>query len=97
MKDLDIILKKIYDKVKKIKGGKNASYIPELAKVDPKIYSISICDVNGNIHNIGDYKKEVAIESVAKVFTLSLAIEENGLDNIRKKIGSQGSFYHLIL
>ena len=92
MKDLDIILKKIYDKVKKIKGGKNASYIPELAKVDPKIYSISICDVNGNIHNIGDYNKEVAIESVAKVFTLSLAIEENGLDNIRKKIGSQGSF-----
>lgn len=92
MKDLDIILKKIYDKVKKIKGGKNASYIPELAKVDPKIYSISICDVNGKIHNIGDYNKEVAIESVAKVFTLSLAIEENGLDNIRKKIGSQGSF-----
>ena len=68
MKDLDIILKKIYDKVKKIKGGKNASYIPELAKVDPKIYSIYICDINGNIHNIGDYNKEVAIESVAKVY-----------------------------
>lgn len=92
MENIDIILKKIYDKVKKIKGGKNASYIPELAKVDPKIYSISICDVNGNVHNIGDYNKEVAIESVAKVFTLSLAIEENGLENIRKKIGSQGSF-----
>jgi len=92
MENIYIILKKIYDKVKKIKGGKNASYIPELAKVDPKIYSISICDVNGNVHNIGDYNKEVAIESVAKVFTLSLAIEENGLNNIRKKIGSQGSF-----
>jgi glutaminase len=82
MENIDIILKKIYDKVKKIKGGKNASYIPELAKVDPKIYSISICDVNGNVHNIGDYNKEVAIESVA-IFV--------------KKLVHRVVFYHLIL
>ena len=92
MKDINTVLKKIYKKVKKIKKGKTASYIPELAKVNPNIYGISVCMTDGTMYNIGDFKKEVAIESVAKIFTLSLAIEENGLQEIRTKIGSQGSF-----
>ena len=92
MENLDKILKDIYNKVKKNKEGKVASYIPELAKVNPNIYGISICLNNGKKYNIGDYKKEVSIESVAKVFTLSQSIEENGLNNIRYKIGSRGSF-----
>lgn len=92
MKNIDNILKKIYKKVKKIKKGKPASYIPELAKVNPDIYGISVCMADGTMYSIGDFKKEVSIQSVAKIFTLSLAIQENGLQKIRKKIGSQGSF-----
>ena len=36
----------IYDEVKKTKEGKVASYIPQLAKVSPDKFGISICTVN---------------------------------------------------
>ena len=85
-------LEETYKKVKKIKSGKLASYIPELTKVDPNIYGISICTCNGTIYNIGDFNKEVSIESVSKVFTLILALEKIGKQNIQKMIGHQSSF-----
>jgi glutaminase len=85
-------LEETYKNVKKIKSGKNASYIPELKKVNPNIYGISICTCDGTIYNIGDFNKEVAIESVAKVFSLILAIEKKGKQNIQKMIGQKSSF-----
>jgi glutaminase len=85
-------LESIYKKVKKLKGGKNASYIPELKKVDPKIYGISICMADGTMYQVGDYKKEVSLQSVSKVFTLALVLKKKGLKVVREKIGSQGSF-----
>lgn len=86
------ILRTVYETVKTETGGQNASYIPELAKVDPKIYGISICTCDGTIYNIGDYKTRVAIESVSKVFSLILALEERGIKEVQEKIGSDSSF-----
>jgi len=82
-------VEKIYNilKVKQNKG-KNVSYIPELANVDPNIYAISICDTKGNTMNIGDYNKKVAIESVSKVFTLILALNTHNIKTLSEKIGS---------
>ena len=90
--DIDVILKKVYDKVKNKKTGKLADYIPELAKVDPNIYGITIVSCCGKVYKIGDYKKEVAIESIAKVFTLCLALNQHNQDYISDKIGTQTSF-----
>jgi len=92
-------IEKIYNKIRvKHNTGKNASYIPELKNVDPNIYAISICDVNGNIMNVGDYEKKVAIESVSKVFTLILALNKYNVKTLLEKIGSSkeiGSFNSL--
>ena len=85
-------LEETYKNLKKTKSGKPASYIPELAKVDPKIYGISICTCDGTIYNIGDFEKEVAIESVSKVFSLILALEKKGKQNIQRMIGHRSSF-----
>ena len=43
MKDEDIqrLIDKTFNKLKNTGGGKNASYIPELAKADPKLFGIS--------------------------------------------------------
>ena len=52
----------IYNKLKnKNCGGKNADYIPELAKVNPDLYAISIYTIDGQSINIGDYTHEFAI------------------------------------
>jgi glutaminase len=83
----------IYNKLKNTKGGKNVSYIPELTKVDPTLYGISIYTVDGNKYNIGDTDVEFAIESCSKVFTLALALEKYGIDTLKKKIGELKSSY----
>jgi glutaminase len=80
-------LRKIYNKVKPIHTGKNADYIPELAKVNPNLYAISIYTVDGYSFNIGDYTTDFAIESCSKIFTLALALEQYGIKTLQNKIG----------
>jgi glutaminase len=92
-------IEKIYNTIRlKNNIGKNADYIPELKNVDSSIYAISICDVKGNIINVGDYNTKVAIESVSKVFTLILALNKHNIKKLLDKIGSSkqvGSFNSL--
>ena len=84
-------LNKIYDSLKGTGGGKNADYIPALAKVDPKLYAISVFTVDGRQINIGDFEKEFAIESCSKIFTLALALEKFGSNVVKNKIGATPS------
>ena len=89
-------IENIYNKIKSYKiEGKNADYIPELSKVDEKLYAISIYTVDGETYNYGDYNHKFAFESCSKVFTLALALEKYGTAYLKKKIGekkSSGSF-----
>ena len=89
--NMNKILKKIYKKIKKIKRGKNASYIPELARVNPNIFSISFVDCNGHIYHIGNHNKKVAIESISKLFTFSKVIKTIGQKKFMTKVGLDGS------
>ena len=90
-KDIQKILNKIYNKYKNIHSGKNASYIPELAKVNPKIFGISFVTCDGKVYEIGDSRKEISIQSISKVFSLSMAVDEFGENEVDKKIGVMGS------
>jgi len=85
--DVDAAMKAAYEKYKGQQPGKNADYIPALAKVDPNIYGIAIVTVDGTVYTMGDIKSEVSIQSISKVFTLAKVIEEQGPDVIVKTIG----------
>ena len=76
-----------YAKYKDIQEGKNADYIPALAKVDPKIYGIALVTTDGKVYTAGDLKSEVSIQSISKVFTMAKVAEESGFDAIVKTIG----------
>lgn len=79
----------IYKNIRSMKlKGSNASYIPDLQKVDPNIYALSICNINGEIMNFGDYDTEVGIESVSKVFTLALVLKKYSIKTVLNKIGN---------
>jgi glutaminase len=58
-----------------LKEGKNADYIPALAKVDPNIYGIALVTTDGKVYTAGDVKSQVSIQSISKVFTLAKVIE----------------------
>jgi glutaminase len=87
---MDMVLTQVYNKLKRAKtSGKNADYIPELKKVNPNLFAISIYTVDGRSYNIGDFSHEFAIESASKVFTLALALQERGVKQLSQLIGTQ--------
>jgi glutaminase len=74
-------------KYKTLKEGKNADYIPALAKVNPDLYGIALVTVDGKVYTAGDLTTEVSIQSISKVFTMAQVIQEQGTDSIEKRIG----------
>lgn len=83
------IVQEAYDKYKGDTRGKNADYIPELAKVDSKLFGIAIVTTDNQSVAVGDTKTPFSIQSIAKVFSLALAMEEQGPDKVFEKIGSE--------
>jgi glutaminase len=84
---INAALKAAYDKYKTLQEGKNADYIPALAKVDPNVYGIALVTTDGKVYTMGDVKTEVSIQSISKVFTMAQVIQEQGPDAISKTIG----------
>ena len=80
-------LKAAYEKYKGLKEGKNADYIPALAKVNPDIYGVALVTADGKVYTAGDVQSEVSIQSISKVFTMAKVIEEQGFESIPKTIG----------
>ena len=76
-----------YSQFRTLKEGKNADYIPALAKVDPALFGIALVTSDGKVYTAGDIKTEVSIQSISKVFTMAQVIQEQGLDSIAKRIG----------
>jgi hypothetical protein len=66
------IVKQAYVNFKDDTSGKNADYIPALAKVDSKLYGIAIVTTDGRVYKIGDVDQAFSIQSISKVFTLAL-------------------------
>src|SRR5688572_10163574 len=69
------------------KSGKNADYIPALAKVNPALYGIALVTVDGRAHQVGDAAHAFSIQSIAKAFTAARAMDALGPAAIEKKIG----------
>src|SRR5262245_23905622 len=63
-----------YAKFKDLKEGKNADYIPALAKVNPNLFGIALITTDGKVFTAGDITTEVSIQSVSKVFTMAQVI-----------------------
>jgi glutaminase len=76
-----------FAKYKDLKEGKNADYIPALAKVDPNLFGVALVTADGKVYTAGDIRTEVSIQSISKVFTMAQVIQEQGLDAVEKRIG----------
>jgi glutaminase len=76
-----------YNTVREMKEGKNADYIPDLAKVDPNLFGIAVMRVNGETFELGDTSKPFTIQSISKIFTLARALKDSGEETVLKKIG----------
>ncbi len=73
------ILDDINEELKDLRGeGEAADYIPELRKINPDKFGIHLCMLNGGSASIGDSGEKFSIQSITKVFSLTMAFSMVG-------------------
>ena len=84
-------LRGAYDRVKNTTGGKNADYIPYLANVPSTLFGIAVCLTDGTVVAVGDTEYRFGIESVSKVPTALLAMQQYGAQEVLDRIGADAT------
>ena len=76
-----------HERLKSVDEGKNADYIPALAKVPSDLFGVSVVETSGNVFAAGDAEYEFSIQSVSKPFVFALICQVIGEDKAREKLG----------
>src|SRR5436190_23153667 len=76
--DYQRVVNAAYERYKTLHEGKNADYIPALAKVDPDLFGVALVTPDGKVYTAGNNTTEVSIQSISKVFTLARVLQDSG-------------------
>lgn len=88
---LEQVVREIADEMaQRTDRGEVASYIPELARVDAKAFGLVVADADGHVAAAGDSETPFSIQSISKVFTLTLALGKVG-DRLWSRVGREPS------
>jgi glutaminase len=80
-------LREIHYKYRKDFSGKVATYIPELAKADPKLFGVALVTADGQAYEVGDSDHLFTIQSISKPFVYGMALENHGVDYVLTIVG----------
>ncbi len=67
--------------------GTVADYIPELGKADRNWFGVAVATIDGAIYQAGDSGLPFTIQSISKPFVYGLALEDQGRDEVRRRVG----------
>jgi glutaminase len=84
-------IRNIFEETKKNTEGKVADYIPQLSRVDPDKFGLSLCTIDGQRFNLGDYAEEFSLQSCSKPIVYSIALEALGEDLVHKYVDKEPS------
>src|SRR5579859_4360509 len=77
--EYDRVLDRVVGAVHSVLGsGRVQDEIPVLADADPHVFGLAVATVEGEVHGVGEWRRRFSIQSISKVFTLALAIEQDG-------------------
>jgi glutaminase len=87
--EVEAVVREAYNKFRSDTSGKNADYIPYLAQVDSKLFGVAIVTTDNQVLTLGDINYSFSIQSISKVFTLAMAMEEIGPEKVFDRVGSE--------
>lgn len=81
-----------------IGSGRVADYIPALAAVNPRHFGMAVALADGSIQCLGDADMPFSVQSISKVFTLSMVLRQIGAD-LWQRVGREpsGSSFNSII
>ena len=89
--DYQQILENIYQTILPYaKEGKQADYIPALAKVDPDQFGMCLHTVLGEVYSIEQADTRFSIQSISKVFALAMCLSLKGHE-LWERVGKEPS------
>eukprot|EP01117_Protostelium_nocturnum_P014348 TRINITY_DN5455_c0_g1_i2.p1 TRINITY_DN5455_c0_g1~~TRINITY_DN5455_c0_g1_i2.p1 ORF type:complete len:478 (-),score=164.88 TRINITY_DN5455_c0_g1_i2:199-1602(-) len=81
----------VFEQTRPTRGGKNASYIQELEKVDPELFAVSFRTIEGHSFSLGDHSVQFSMQSASKPLVYSMACEELGGEEVHRWVGCEPS------
>lgn len=91
MSDLGELISEVYAELSvRLGEGQVANYIPELAKVPLERFGVAVATVGGEVFTAGDAAEPFSIQSISKLFTLTLALGKVG-DGLWARVGREPS------
>jgi len=89
-RDLD----RIYDEARAQSQGEVADYIPQLSRVAPDQFGVSLCTIDGQRYSRGEANTDFCIQSCCKPINYCLALEAHGVDGVHRYVGREPSGHH---
>ena len=90
--DYQSVLEGIHRDIRpRLGGGTVANYIPALAAIPKDKFAIAVCTTQGEVFHCGDAHEAFSIQSISKVFSLLLAFELIGSDQLWERVGREPS------
>lgn len=77
----------MHQRLRSVRDGKVACYIPELAKASQDSFGICIATVDGRLHEVGDSRELFTIQSISKPLVYGFALDSVGEEAVHRKVG----------
>lgn len=88
--NINELFARLYADLPATNTGKVASYIPELARVDPAKFGVQATTIDGRAFHFGDAEVPFSIQSIAKVFALTMAYQREN-QHLWQRVGVEPS------
>ena len=84
-------LERLHESLAAVELGEVASYIPELAGVEPDTFGICLATPSGAVYEAGDTGHRFTLQSISKPLTYGLALSDAGIARVRRTVGVEPS------
>ncbi|CAI9538201.1 unnamed protein product [Staurois parvus] len=84
-------INRLYENAHAIKEGEVANYIPQLAKVSPDKWGVSLCTVDGQRYSVGDTNIPLCLQSCVKPLKYAIAVNDLGTNYIHQHVDKEPS------